>query len=151
MASQSKWSPKEHEVGLAHFVAPQYRARFRTMLADGYLPDQIDHFGSRLDARFAFGLPHHAHKRQSAQDLLSIFKAKGAPSGCYLFPGVELDWATGRYEQPGGGKIIALAEALEIVVDDALDCGIFVSCIPGRLALYRDHEWVKDRFILVHP
>jgi hypothetical protein len=41
------------------------------------------------------------------------------------------------------GKIIDVAEALGIVVDDALLEALFISSIPGKLALHRDHEWVR--------
>jgi hypothetical protein len=145
------WSPSEHEDGLALFVDPSHRRRFRAVLSMNERRRHealfyLRHFSHRLDPRFAYRLPLADH---SAARVLDILTANRAPSTCYIVSNDDrLD-----------GQAMPLANALKIVVDDdtprgwmhSFGEGALISCIPGRLGFYHDHEVADSQFVLARP
>ena len=120
-----------HEAGLAYFIEPSFRTRFRGMLAGkgrSKLRQQLWRF-RHLDTRFAEPL--------GSRDPHATLTARGAPATCYVVSTAnELD-----------GRKVALSDAL-----GAIHPGwhaAFVSCIPGRLAYFEgelpDHHYILER------
>jgi hypothetical protein len=121
-AARDTGSASAHETGLALFVTPSRRARFRESLANDRrrkkLLDQLNHFDD-LDARYVADAPG------SAVAIAAALRAKGAPETCHVMSGdAELD---GR-QMP----ILAAVEAVESGYE-----GTFLSCLPGKLAYFR--------------
>ena len=129
-----------HEEGLALFIAPHWRTRFRASLAHEKrrrkLQLELMHF-THLDERFAEPV---ARADQHASHHLQALRARGAPSVCYLLSShAELD----RVGLP-------LTDALEMIENDALDESTFISCLPGRLVLFHDHQPATE-YLLERP
>ena len=130
----------EHEQGLALFISPEWRARFRESLENERLRKKVlfklDHF-SHLDSRFREMVPR---AQQRSEFLLPLLRQYGAPRRCYVMSNVSaLD-----------GCELSLADALTRVVDDECGSGTFISCLPGKLAYFHDEEQ-ENRWILRRP
>jgi hypothetical protein len=122
----------EHEQGLALFLEPGYRARWRGFLKDERrrrkLPDQIPN-RIRLDPRFATQV-------DDISDAERLLFAGGAPSHCHVVASND-EWE---------GREMPLHDALWDV--DYSGNGGCIPCIPGRLGCFID-EW--DRYVLERP
>jgi hypothetical protein len=127
----------EHEDGLALFIEPRYRARFRESFADARLRSKLRqglaHF-ARLDPRFASELPS---SQQRSSILGAALRGRGAPERCYVVS--EDDRLDGRE--------MFLSEALAETVDAGSQMATFISCAPGRLAYFHGED-VENRYIL---
>lgn len=131
---------RTHERGLARFLTPEYRARFRESLASPKRRDKVleklHHF-RHLDLRYATAVPSN---RQRSRFVASELRARGAPEMCYVVSNEpDLD-----------GRELPLDEALAAILDEGLPMGTFVSCLPGRLAYFHDEE-IESRYILGRP
>jgi len=133
-------TPREHEEGLALFIEPNWRARFRDSLDNDRLRKRVlfklDHF-RHLDPRFTENLPR---ADQRSEFLLPVLRGHGAPARCYL---MSSDPDLDRRELP-------LGEALALLLEDFCQMGTLLSCIPGRLAYFHDEEY-DNRHILRRP
>lgn len=113
------------------FVAPPRRTRWLEQLASpkrrrGFL-DCLNHCRD-IDERYATPLPSNA-------DVVSILRANGAQSTCYILSATDsLD-----------GRELPLAEA--VVEAASGGWGTILSCIPGQLAYYYD-ECGERRLLL---
>jgi hypothetical protein len=117
---------REHEAGLAAFVVPERRARFRESLEESRrrhkLHNELYHFERRLDPRFATLHEQHTKHEGHVEQVLELLADEGAPGTCFVMADIELD-----------GREAPLREAVE----DLMWSGAgFISCIPGRLGLY---------------
>ena len=117
-----------HEDGLALFIEPAWRQRFRSSL--GSKPrrlkvlSQLDHF-RHLDMRFATPVPP---SDQTPEYLVAELRRRGAPARVHVVSEVaEFD-----------GETMTLRDALGAVLD--FELGSFVSCVPGRLAYFHEEE-----------
>jgi len=147
VGATSAWTRAEHEAGLALFIQPGYRKRFRALMAmndrhrHAKLYDSLNHFeDTRLDTRFARRV---AERNLPSGRLIEILEAKGAPATCYLVSeNRKLD-----------GRTTALRETLRQVVDEpGYTAGVLFSCIPGRLGFYHyDEGWGQEAYVLERP
>lgn len=118
-----------HEDGLAYFVAPHFRTRFRGMLGGKgrtKLRGQLCDFDRHLDPRFAEPL--------GQRDPYEVLRARGAPDTCYVV----------SYSDELDGREIPLCEAVTAIHGWG---SALLSCIPGRLA-YFEGEMPDSRCIL---
>jgi hypothetical protein len=80
----------EHEHGLALFISPEWRARFRESLENERLRKkvlfQLDHFG-HLDSRFREIVPR---AQQRSEFLLPLLRRHGAPRRCHVMSNVSV-------------------------------------------------------------
>jgi len=117
------------------FVAPERQERYLTLLGSERgrvkMRATLAHFRD-LGPQFTHALPTNV---LSAESLMVLLRRKGAPAECYLFAeeGVLDD------------RRMPLADALKAVVGRGQ--GVFVSCLPGRLA-YFEGEDVGARYVL---
>ncbi len=120
-----------HEQGLALFILPERRWRFRYLVSEGRL--NLHDF-TYFDLRFAEPLP----SKQAWPKLLgTLLRERGAPEQCYVVSNNdEIDH-----------REMLLDEALAWV--GGLEIGLFISCLPGKLAYFQDEEC--HRYILHHP
>ena len=126
----------EHEQLLIRaFILPQRRERYLEMIAKPKrrqaFAESLAHF-KHLDMRFAVRIPPHL---QHANEIAKILKSKGAfASCCALSECSEID-----------GKDILLEVALQAVVGAGM--GTFLSCVPGKLAYFKDEDqrWILER------
>jgi hypothetical protein len=130
-------TPAEHEEGLALFVEPSYRIRFRESFGDekrrAKMLRELSHF-ARLDPRFAIEV---ATSRQRSTVLEPALRGRGAPDRCYLVSeDSQLD-----------GREMSLTEALVETTDAGSEMATFISCIPGRLAYFHGED-IENRHIL---
>jgi hypothetical protein len=126
-----------HEEGLALFIDPLWRKRFRDSLGNekhrGVITNKLYHFSHRLDPRFAESVPTN---QSSPESIGVLLRKRGAPSQCYVVSSnAELD-----------GREMSLDEALAQTV--GWDAGTFISCLPGKLAYFEDED---RRYLLHHP
>lgn len=133
----SNEAAKAHEGGLALFICPEWRVRFRASLVNPRLRKKLrqdlPHF-RHLDPRFASRV-RGADQRADwlAEELLK----RGADRQCHIVSeDDELD-----------GKDMPLLDALVRVVDEGSLAATFISCVPGRLAYFHDEER-DNRYIL---
>jgi hypothetical protein len=129
-----------HEEGLALFIAPNWRTRFRESLGNPKRRHKLQldlmHF-AHLDERFAEPV---APADQHASHHLLALRARGAPSTCYLLSSHrDLDRST-----------LPLPDALEMIETLALSDSTCISCLPGRLALFHDHQPASE-YLLQRP
>jgi hypothetical protein len=121
-----------HEQGLALFILPRRRPRFRYELSERTLNF---HDFRDLDPRFAEPLPS---KLAWPKILGPLLRERGAPEQCYVVSSyLELYCR----EMP-------LDEALAQILG-GFEIGAFLSCLPGKLAYFQDEEC--KRYILHHP
>jgi hypothetical protein len=126
------WPAAEHEQGLALFLEPGYRTRWRDFLKDErnrrklaqQIPNRV-----RLDPRFATRV-------DDISDAERRLLAGGAPSRCHVV----------AHNDEWDGREMPLGDALREV--DYSGNGGFISCIPGRLGCFID-EW--NRWVLERP
>lgn len=117
----------EHETGLAAFLRPDRRQRFRRALVNARsrekLLAELWDYERRLDPACAERLPMRAVKHDAfVVEVGARLVAEGAPADCVALRAQEPHVREG-----------ALADA----VPDIMWTGAgFVSCVPGRLALY---------------
>lgn len=129
---------QQHEDGLALFVSPPWRRRFRESLKDPKrrhkLLARLPHF-RHIDHRF--GMPVIA-SHQSVAWLRAELLRRGAPrKRAYLV----------SEDEDIDGARMPLEDALQTVVGAHSSFATFVSCIPGRLAYFHDEE-IDNRYIL---
>ena len=113
---------QEHEAGLAEFLKPERRARFREALGRDRsrrkLQRELAHFEQRLAERYAELQPMHAKHDEHVVGVHQRLVAAGAPEACFAF--VEDDRLEGQ---------LPLRDA----VDDLMRTGSgFISCVPAR-------------------
>ena len=128
----------EHDGGLAYFLIPERRSRFRSLLTSqrgrDRLKRELAHF-HKLDPRYAHRIPGNQHRPEQIERLLL---SKGAPATCRAFS-----------EDPGiDQRVMALGDALKRIVGYGM--GTFLSCIPGKLAYFEGEE-MGERYILERP
>ena len=117
------------------FIAPERQDRYLNLLTSSRgrhrLRARLAHLPD-LDQRFLSSPPSNEHTPSA---LAALLRARGAPEECVLLAeDASLD-----------GRRLPLTEALQLVVGRGM--GAFLSCIPGRLALY-EGEGPSQRFIL---
>jgi hypothetical protein len=135
--SPTALTPAVHEKGLALFVEPRYRNRFRESFANPRRRDKLRrklaHF-VQLDPRYT---EKADSKKQRGANVESALRDRGAPERCYLLSeDSELD-----------GREMLLSDALAETVDAASEKSTFISCIPGKLAYFHG-EGAENRLIL---
>ena len=129
----------EHEAALIRaFVLPRRRARYLQFLNYPVRREKslrvLDHLRN-LDARYVQRIPPD---KQSATDIETLLRRKGAPTTCHVISASRnID---GR-EMP-----------LLTVLAEVVGCGMatLLSCIPGRLG-YFESEDVGERYLLERP
>ena len=107
-------------------ASPAVRQKFR---------DELAHF-KWLDERFAHSIPPKtAH---TAAELVALLRQKGAG---------RTVWGISEYKAIDGREM-----DLETAMDEVWgrQCGTILSCIPGKLAYFKDEEMHSER-ILEHP
>jgi hypothetical protein len=126
MATETAARRQEHEAGLAAFLMPERRARFRESLEDPRrrrrLHAELYHFERRLDPRFATRHEQHTKHDGHVDEVYALLVGEGAPPTCFILATIELD-----------GQEAPLREAVEALM--WIGAG-FISCVPGRLGLY---------------
>ena len=132
-------SREEHERGLALFVAPSRRDRFRESLRDPRrrrkLRAELWHFENRLDERFARELEQHTKHEHHVEHVHALLLDRGAPATCCVLSADGDD-----------GDAIALRLAVAQLMTEGAG---FISCIPGRLGLYVGEDG-SGVFLLTH-
>jgi hypothetical protein len=127
----------QHESGLARFVVPQWRARFRQSLDDPNRRQKLTrafaHFERKLDERSAAGVPSALRNADAVHRMLVD---AGAPERCHVLATTPLD-----------GREAGLHDAL---VELMWAGEGFISCIPGRLGLYVGEDG-SSVFLLRRP
>jgi hypothetical protein len=136
----------EHEEGLAYFMEPTYRPRFRDSLTSPKRREKLiaslDHF-KHLDYRWAYDAT-----RMRPREIRDYLRKCGATDRCYVLSSdsdyLQMDerfrWILGTEAN--------LSQALEDLAEG--DFGTFISCIPGRLAFFEGED-LGQRFILQRP
>lgn len=124
-----------HELGLATFLRPERRARFRHLLRDqagrGKLRAALAHFRD-LDPTRCQAIPPD---QQTPTGIEALLASLGAPDLCHVVS-----------EDPAlDGAALPLRAALDAVVSRGQ--GTLISCIPGRLA-YFEGEVQGERQVL---
>jgi hypothetical protein len=128
----------EQEVVRA-FILKDRRERCTFLLADPNrrkkFRDALAHF-KWLDERFAHPIaPKTAH---TAAELVALLRQKGAG---------RTVWVISVYATIDGREM-TLEAAMEEVW--GRQCGTILSCIPGKLAFFKDEEMHSER-LLLHP
>ena len=128
----------DHEKGLAVFVEPRSRNRFRESFANPRRRDKLRRklaLFAPLDPRFT----DEAGSNEKRGWTLASLRDRGAPERCFLLSeDSDLD-----------GREMLLTDALD-EMDAGSELATFVSCIPGRLAYFRGED-VENRHILERP
>lgn len=127
----------EHESAFIQaFIVREKRQRYLDMLPGPKRKKILARLNHVLDVdwRFATVVPRNL---TFAGPLLEALRSKGAGRDCYMMTLGDLD-----------GAVVPLEAALEEITDDY--DGAVLSCLPGRLALYKD-ESPGDYFILERP
>jgi hypothetical protein len=129
---QATWDPvrREHEHGLAAFVAPRRRERFRQSLDDPRrrpkLQAELHHFEHGLEAGCARLCRANSQHVAYVDQVIALLMRSGAPATCFVVAYGDLD-----------GRELPLREAVESLL--WIGSG-FLSCLPGRLALYASED-----------
>ncbi len=118
-------NPHEEEFARA-FIVPDKRTRYLSLLESERgrkkLLNGLNHCRD-LDPRFAKVIPSN---QQSAQSIEMLLKRKGAPDCCHVMSdNPDID----SREMPRSEALLEIA---------GMDAGALVSCIAGKLALFRD-------------
>ena len=128
---------RDHEIGLAAFIVPARRDRFRRSLENPRLRRKLHvelyHFEHQLDPRFATVVAQHSKHDVHVGELHNQLVAAGAPASCVVIADGELD-----------GQTTALRSALQELM---ISGGALLSCIPARLAVYIGEDG-SEQFIL---
>jgi len=116
------FQPTKRERYLEMIAKPKKRAKFL---------QELWHFKS-LDPRYCFALPKGVH---TAKEITAFLNRKGAPQTCLV---TSVDTAL-------DGREMSLLEAIASVL--GREIGVFLSCIPGRLAYFEDEDgrWILER------
>lgn len=129
-----------HGAGLAVFLEPKRRVRFRDALqrpaARKKLLLELYHFEDRLDDRYAQLQEMHIKHDQHVADVLSKLEAEGAPGVCVV--------VSARDDVP---RQMPLREAVPALMSTGAG---FISCIEARLGLYVSEDG-SNVFVLRRP
>ena len=124
-----------HEDGLALFIEPMWRSRFRESLGNERrrrkLVGQLDHF-RHLDMRYATRI---LSRQQDAQKLAATLRRGGASDRCWVMSS----------DEAVDCRALKLRDALAAI--DGGEFGTFISCVPGRLAYFHGEE-IDERYVL---
>jgi hypothetical protein len=117
---------QEHERGLAEFLKPVHRARFRESLARDRsrkkLQREFAHFEHRLDERYAEHQEMHTKHDEHVALVHERLVEAGAPDRCFVL--VDDDR-------------LACETPLNEAIADLMSVGSgFISCVPARLGVY---------------
>ncbi len=130
--------PHEHEFVRA-FIVKNRRERCALLLADRdgrqKLRNALPHF-KWLDERYAHPItPKMAH---TAAELVALLRGKGAG---------KTTWVISQYAAIDGREM-----NLEAAMDEVWgrQCGTILSCIPGKLAFFKDEEMHSERLLIPH-
>jgi hypothetical protein len=118
---------QDHESAfVSAFIIPKKRSRYRQFLSNPKKrPKILDRLNHVLDLDYSYAT--RLDRSASLESLERQLREKGAGGICHVIADVsELD-----------GRDIPLREALDYVYYGCF-FGIIVSCVPGRLALYKD-------------
>jgi hypothetical protein len=130
---------REHEAGLAAFLMPERRARFRESLKDDSrrhkLLAELNHLEGRLDPRFATLQEQHTKHDGHVDEVHALLVEEGAPPTCFVLVTIELD-----------GQEAPLRDAVEALMWTGAG---FLSCVPGQLGLYVSEDG-SNVFVLKH-
>jgi hypothetical protein len=127
----------EHEEAfVSAFIVPHKQARYSQLLPNPKrrrkLLDRLNH-SDDVDVSKGTYFPH----QQDAAELESLLRTRGAGETCMVI-GNGYTW---------DGREVSLREVLDALAMD--DGGVVVSCVPGRLALYRPEFptrwWLLER------
>ena len=126
-----------HEQGAVRaFILKNRRERCAFLLADPVgrqkLRDALAHF-KWLDERFAHAIPTKAaHK---AAELVALLRQKGAG---------RTVWVISQHKTIDGQEM-----KLEAAIDEVWgrQCGSILSCVPGKLAFFKDEEMHSERIL----
>jgi hypothetical protein len=120
-------SRAEHEVGLAAFLKPERRERFRDSLGRDTsrrkLQQELYHFERRLDERCSELQEQHTKHDEHVALVYTRLVAAGAPEQCFVLAADE--------QRPQ--HQLALRQAVEDLMFGGAG---FISCVPGRLGAY---------------
>lgn len=126
MSPEDSASRRAHEQGLAQFLKPNRRARFLAAMRNPRmrrtLRSELAHFERRLDPRHARPRGTRTKQERHLDSVYLSLVEAGAPATCFVVSDGELD-----------GRQLSLREAVEQLPRDGAG---FISCVPGRLALY---------------
>ena len=124
----------EHEAGLALFLEPSSRNRFRNALTSSRARSK---FTAKL-AHFAHLDPRFATKVSNKFLVAGRLHELGAPRVCYVMSeDSEID-----------GRFIPVEDAIRLTVE--ADAGSLISCLPGLLGSFVGEE-PKNAWILRRP
>jgi hypothetical protein len=131
---------EEHEAGLAAFLLPDRRQRFRRALVNEKsrvkLLGELYHFERRLDPQFCQRLTMSTKHGPFMTEVYELLVAEGAPPRCVTLRDDDTESGEG-----------SLAE----VVPDIMWSGSgLVSCVPGVLGLYVGEDG-SNVFLLRRP
>ena len=127
------------ELFIKNFIVPRKRERYLEFLSNKKRREEItsnfDHCND-LENKYKNQIPVN---RQNAEDVYKILKEKKAPDICYII----------SYQDEIDGKEMILKKVLVESIFDTpfIYTGTFISCIPGKLALYSS-EGINGRYIL---
>ena len=126
MTSADIESRDAHEQGLAQFLKPNRRDRFRMAMKDPRmrrdLLAELAHFERRLDPRHAQPRSTPTKHERHFDSVYLLLVEAGAPAMCFVVSDGVLD-----------GRQMSLREAVEQLTRGGAG---LISCIPGRLGLY---------------
>jgi hypothetical protein len=95
VAAENAALRQQHEAGLAAFLLPRRRARFRESLATPRrrrkLYDELYHFDGHLDARFATLQERHTKHEGHVEQVHAVLANEGAPRTCFVLATIGLD------------------------------------------------------------
>jgi hypothetical protein len=133
-------SVEEHEAGLAAFLLPDRRQRFRRALVNeksrAKLLGELYHFERRLDPAFSERLKMSTKHDAFIAEVYELLVARGAPPRCVALRAVDSE---------GGEGVLA-----EVVPDIMWSGSGLVSCVPGALGLYVGEDG-SNVFLLRRP
>jgi hypothetical protein len=128
----------EQEVVRA-FIVKNRRERCAFLLSDPArrkkFRDALAHF-KWLDERFSHPIPPKT--ALTASELVALLRQKGAG---------RTVWVISEYA-PIDGREMSLEAAMEETW--GRQCGTILSCVPGKLAFFKDEEMHSER-LLLHP
>ena len=140
---QTEWTAEEHEAGLAQFVDSAYRQRFKQLLKKTSRRGRekslglFDHYSHCLDARYAY--------RMEFEEIETWLQRNGAPSVCYVVSSASyLD----RQSMPLDEALDRVDDEIRGLCRDGIGHGVLISCVPGKLGSYHDHENWSDQLVL---
>lgn len=131
---------QQHLDGLAAFLTRGARSRFHQSIENERLRRKIRnelwHFERYLDDRYLHVLGSYGRQPYSTDDVYELLMERGAPATCFVFA------AASEFDPYGDERELRTALA-----DLMWPGGGFLSCVPGRLALYVG-EWGSNLGLL---